>query len=114
MKHDFNQKNGMEMAYPHAEKSVCSKLFKSLLRTPSLQEKILVDKVDLLELLDNLEKLRLLHSISIELLREDEVQSLYEKFMDAALAIMNADFATMQLLVTTADGEKLRLLASRV
>lgn len=113
MKHDFNQKNGMEMAYPHAEKSVCSKLFKSLLRTPSLQEKILVDKVDLLELLDNLKKLRLLHSISIELLREDEVQSLYEKFMDAALAIMNADFATMQLLVTTADGEKLRLLASR-
>lgn len=114
MKNEFNQENNSEMAIRYFGDA--KKIHQSLLgefRAISFQDKLLVDRNDFLGLLEYLEKMKLLHSISTELLSEDNIQSLFEKFMDASLAIMDADFATIQLLVSTESGDKLHLLASR-
>lgn len=56
----------------------------------------------------------LLQSISIEFLRQDDIEILYEKIIDGAVAIMRSDFASMQMLYPErGGGGELRLLASR-
>jgi len=52
-----------------------------------------------------------LHRISTQLIQENEAESLHEKVVDAAMAIMRSDFASMQLYYP-GRGE-LRLLAFR-
>lgn len=58
---------------------------------------------------------RLIAHTSAELIREENIDALYEKIIDAAAAIMRSDFASMQLLHQ--DGRngsaQLHLLASR-
>lgn len=62
----------------------------------------------------DLSKMKLLHNISIELLSEDNIHSLYERFMDTVMGIMNSDFASMQMLYIDEHGsKKLHLIASR-
>lgn len=51
-----------------------------------------------------------LQELSKRLLQETDTESLYEEIMDAAVAITDADFASMQRLD---DGDELRLLAHR-
>lgn len=55
---------------------------------------------------------RLLHRLSIELIQEDGTAGLYKKIVEAAVAIMRSQFATMQMLYPE-DGSigKLRILA---
>lgn len=48
------------------------------------------------QLADELAATRLLQELSIEMAREVDVEGLYEKLMDAAVAIMRADCASMQ------------------
>jgi PAS domain S-box-containing protein len=57
---------------------------------------------------------KLLQSISAEMIQEQNVQDIYEKLTDAAVAIMRSDFASLQMLYPErgSDGE-LRLLAFR-
>lgn len=50
------------------------------------------------DLASELADTQLLQDISTELIRQDSVDSLYEKLVDAAAQIMRADFATMQRL----------------
>jgi PAS domain S-box-containing protein len=52
---------------------------------------------------------KLLQALSAEMTREGNVEALYEKIMDAAVAIMRSDFASMQVLDESQDA--LRLLA---
>ena len=58
---------------------------------------------------------RLLHQLSIQLIQEDGTAGLYKKIVEAAVAIMRSNYASMQMLypdpVTGGPG-KLRLLAS--
>lgn len=58
---------------------------------------------------------RLLHRIAMALIREEDIQSLYEKIMDAAVHIMRCDFGSMQMLVPERRGGRgeLLLLAHR-
>ena len=57
---------------------------------------------------------QLLHSISAQLVREENVDSLYEKILDSAGSIMRSDFASMQVLYPErGSGGELRLLAFR-
>ena len=42
--------------------------------------------------------IELLHSISVELIGEKDIQALYSKILDAAVAIMRSQFASMQML----------------
>jgi two-component sensor histidine kinase len=57
---------------------------------------------------------RRLQEISTQLLGEGRVELLYEKLMDAAVAIMRSDFASMQMLYPErGDSGELRLLAFR-
>lgn len=55
---------------------------------------------------------RLLHRLSIELIQEDGTAGLYKKIVEAAVAIMRSQFATMQMLYPE-EGSigKLRILA---
>lgn len=63
---------------------------------------------------NDLRKMELLQNISIELLSEDNIQGLYERFMDTVMGIMNADFASMQILEVDDQGNKiLHLIAHR-
>ena len=57
---------------------------------------------------------RLLHQLSIQLIREDGTAGLYKKIVEAAVAIMRSNFATMQMLYPAEDDSvgKLRMLAS--
>lgn len=56
---------------------------------------------------------KLLQSISTELIREDNIEVLYKRLVEAAVAIMNSDFASMQMLYPErGKGGELRLLAS--
>lgn len=56
---------------------------------------------------------RLLQKLSMELIQEEETLGLYQKFMDAAVVIMNSQCASMQVLSRGPDGHgKLKLLAS--
>lgn len=60
----------------------------------------------------DLEDAKLLQSISMELICEDNIETLYEAIMDAATKIMNSEYASMQMLHTDkAGGDKLQLLA---
>ena len=52
-----------------------------------------------------------LHKISTQLIQENEAEALHEKVVDAAMAIMRADFASMQLFHP--ERGELRLLAYR-
>jgi PAS domain S-box-containing protein len=54
---------------------------------------------------------KLLQEVSTELVREDRVEGLYDKIMDAAVRIMRSDFASMQML--DAGRGELRLLGAR-
>src|ERR1041384_8326084 len=42
--------------------------------------------------------IELLHSISVELIGEKNIEALYPKILDAAVAIMRSQFASMQML----------------
>src|SRR5512145_1855806 len=54
---------------------------------------------------------QLLQEISTELIRASEVEALYERILDAAVAIMRSDFASMQMFYP--ERGELRLLAYR-
>ena len=55
-----------------------------------------------------------LQSISSELIQEQSTEALYEKIVDAAVAIMRSDYASMQMLFPErGTGGELRLLAFR-
>jgi signal transduction histidine kinase len=65
------------------------------------------------ELLEELAQARLLHKLSIELIQEDGTSGLYKKIVEAAVAIMGSQYASMQMLVADeASIGKLHLLAS--
>jgi PAS domain S-box-containing protein len=56
----------------------------------------------------------LLQGISLELVHQDDVDQLYSKIMDAAVAVMRSDFASLQMLYPErGEGGELRLLAFR-
>ena len=56
----------------------------------------------------------LLQAISAELTAEHNIESLYEKIVDAAVAIMRSDYASMQMLFPErGSGGELRLIAFR-
>jgi signal transduction histidine kinase len=56
---------------------------------------------------------RLLQKLSMELIQEEETSGLYQKIMDAAVVIMQSQYASMQVLHQGPDGhDKLKLLAS--
>ena len=62
---------------------------------------------------DELTDARLLQKLSMELIREEETAWLYQKIMDAAVVIMQSQYASMQVLYHGSDGhDKLKLLAS--
>lgn len=66
------------------------------------------------QLADELNATRLLQSLSIEMAHEVDSAALYEKVMDAARAIMHAEFASMQQLYPQrGDSGELKLLAFR-
>ena len=52
-----------------------------------------------------------LHMISTQLIQENEAEALHEKILDAAMAIMRSDFASMQMFHP--ERSELRLLAYR-
>ncbi|HEY7313938.1 MAG TPA: ATP-binding protein [Gemmataceae bacterium] len=52
---------------------------------------------------------KLLQSISAQLIQEDKVETLYEQILEAAIAVMHSDMASMQML--DPDRGQLRLLA---
>ena len=54
---------------------------------------------------------RQLQKISTQLIHENDTQALYEKILDAAVAIMRSDFASMQMFHP--ERGELRLLAHR-
>jgi PAS domain S-box-containing protein len=57
---------------------------------------------------------RLLAAASAELVREENVQTVYEKLIDTAVSIMRSDFASLQMLhPERGDGGELYLLAYR-
>lgn len=61
-----------------------------------------------------LDDLAVLQRISSELIHEQSTQALYEKIVDAAVAIMRSDYASMQMLYPErGSGGELRLLAFR-
>lgn len=49
---------------------------------------------------------KLLQDISSALIQEEDIHALYEKFMDAAAIIMQAPFASMQVLHAAPGGEE--------
>jgi signal transduction histidine kinase/PAS domain-containing protein len=56
----------------------------------------------------------ILQNISIELIREDNIQRVFEKIADAAMQIMNSEYSSMQILHSEYEKRgKLQLLASR-
>lgn len=65
----------------------------------------------------DLSDIELLHAISVELIGEQDRNTLYGKIVDAAMAIARSQFATMQLLCPEGDpsghGGELQLLCSR-
>src|SRR6185312_7306905 len=55
---------------------------------------------------------KLLHSISAQLIDEENVESLYARILDGAVSIMRSDFASLQMLhPERGSGGELRLLA---
>jgi signal transduction histidine kinase len=77
----------------------------------NLEEELLENKI---QLKVELEDAKLLQSISMELIREENIQTLFEKIMDAATQIMNSEYASMQMLHSDpTKGDKLQLLSFR-
>ena len=65
------------------------------------------------EIEDKLTDARLLQKLSMELIQEEQNSALYQKIMDAAVVIMQSQYASMQVLCQGEDGhDKLKLLAS--
>lgn len=65
------------------------------------------------ELEEELADARLLHRLSIELIQEDGTAGLYKKIVEAAVAIMRSQYATMQMLYPDdVSPGKLRILSS--
>jgi signal transduction histidine kinase/CheY-like chemotaxis protein len=56
---------------------------------------------------------RLLQTISAALITPDDETGLYEKILDAAIAITGSDFASLQMFFDDASGGELRLIANR-
>ncbi len=57
---------------------------------------------------------RRLRAISAQLIRENDVQALYERILDAAMGIMQADFSSIQMVEhKPGDGSELKLLGFR-
>ena len=55
---------------------------------------------------------KLLHSISAQLIDEENVESLYQRILNGAVSIMRSDFASLQILYPErGSGGELRLLA---
>ena len=66
------------------------------------------------QLAAELADMQLLHSLSTQLIREQTVEALYGKIVDAVAVIMRSDFATMQMLHPERGPKgELRLLAAR-
>lgn len=63
------------------------------------------------QLVSELAATQQLHKISTQLIQENEAEALHEKVVDAAMAIMRSDFASMQLFHP--ERGELRLLAYR-
>lgn len=76
-------------------------------------EEALATQKDQLEV--ELSDAKLLQSISMELLLQDNVQVLYEKIIDAAMKIMDSQYASIQMIESDDgdDSNKLLLLAYR-
>jgi signal transduction histidine kinase len=60
-----------------------------------------------------LDAARRLQEISTQLIHPDDGEALYGQILDAAVAIMHSEFASMQMLVPERGGGELRLLAFR-
>jgi signal transduction histidine kinase/CheY-like chemotaxis protein len=56
---------------------------------------------------------RLLQAISAELITADDEKALYSKILDAAVAIVRSDFASLQVFADDSNGGVLRLIANR-
>jgi GAF domain-containing protein len=67
------------------------------------------------DLAGELQAAQRLQEISAQLIEQDDIKALYEKILDAAVAIMRSDFASMQMLVPErCDGQgELLLLGHR-
>lgn len=64
--------------------------------------------------LDDLAAMQQLQEVSTQLIGEDDPDALYEKVLDAALAIMRSQYATIQMFhPKRGDGGELKLLISR-
>ena len=63
------------------------------------------------QLVSELAATQQLHRISTQLIQENEAEALHEKVLDAAMAIMRSDFASMQMFYP--ERGELRLLAYR-
>ncbi|QUH24751.1 GAF domain-containing protein [Serpentinicella alkaliphila] len=64
-----------------------------------------------LQLLEELDYIKLLQNMSTELIWENNIQILFEKIMDIAIQIMKSDFSSIHMLHE--DNDKLELLAFR-
>jgi signal transduction histidine kinase len=65
------------------------------------------------KLADELSDARLLQHLSMELIQQEDMAGLYQKIMDAAVTIMQSQYASMQVLYPGTDGhDRLKLLAS--
>lgn len=66
------------------------------------------------QLQSELAETKLLQDLSATMIHEENVDALYEKFVDAAVAIMGSDFGTMQMYYPErGEAGELRLLAAR-
>jgi GAF domain-containing protein len=69
------------------------------------------------QLRSELKDAKLLHEISSAMIQEHNVEALYDRIVDAAMTIMQSQFASLQMLSTRTDGMghagELRLLAYR-
>lgn len=66
------------------------------------------------QLEEELEDTKLLHSISTELLREDNILALYEKIIDATACIMHSDFMSLQTFYPErGENGQLKLIINR-
>jgi signal transduction histidine kinase/ActR/RegA family two-component response regulator len=69
------------------------------------------------QLHSELKDAKLLHEISSAMIQEHNVEALYDRIVDAAMTIMQSQFASLQMLGTNSDGMghagELRLLAYR-
>lgn len=82
----------------------------TVLKIVSTNEKSLTDEASRVR-----SDLDFLHAISLDLIVEHDIEALYGKIVDAAIAITKSQFGTMQLLRTSDDGSDsgLQLLISR-